>query len=102
MFEFPVSSFQFPVKQLRGASCELRVIALTVRIVSFAAVALLLMASGFASELKVKVVDPQAAVVAGARAPGAPCVVLPWHLDALAAIVGHLRGCGCHAPESAG
>ena len=55
MPKFPVSSYKFPVALLPS------------RLVCFAVVSLLLMASSFASDLTVKVVDPQAAVVAGAR-----------------------------------
>jgi vitamin B12 transporter len=53
--------------ELRVASSELRVTTLAGRVVSFAVVLLLLAASSFAADLKVKVVDPQSAVVAGAR-----------------------------------
>ena len=65
----PVSRVPSPKSRVefRVASFELRVIALARCGVSFAVVLLLLTASSFAAELKVKVVDPQSAVVAGAR-----------------------------------
>ncbi len=69
--EFPVD-FQFPINQLRSAGCQVRAITLGVRVGKLFAVCLLLLAGSFASDLKVKVVDPQAAVVAGARVTAYP------------------------------